>query len=334
MPMTKADVVATLASPLNAFKIVNSTETVGSFTEDRASAIMGRFGAAARMIPVTVEVKGEGVKHRTVHFEVLNNRALTPTTMLASVFQSLQQSNSASAEMSFRMSGELTLQGEPTVHLGGIMAPSGATSAAINTALYINERFGSLYANEAEQPLVTGMRLTMETAPDRSTAMLEQARLSRTEVRPGETGEVEATVRPFQSGTEVVRIPVTIPAGTERGQLRLVVSEGAMVDRMTLPSAPKLASAQHAEGLRDVIEQMNSMHANDRIYVTLLDHKPQAILEGGTMGSVPLSMANVLEPLKAEQQVQLTGETAVELGSGETRYAISGTQVLTLTVRE
>jgi hypothetical protein len=45
-------------------------------------------------------------------------------------------------------------------------------------------------------------------------------------------------------------------------------------------------------------------------------------------------MANVLEPLKAEQQVQLTGETAVELGSGATRYAISGTQVLTLTVRE
>jgi hypothetical protein len=146
--------------------------------------------------------------------------------------------------------------------------------------------------------------------------------------------EVEATVRPFQSGIEVVRIPVTIPAGTERGQLRLVVSEGAMVDRMTLPSAPKLALAQHAEGLRDVIEQMNSMHTNDRIYVTLLDHKPQAILEGGTMGSVPLSMANVLEPLKAEQQVQLTGETAVELGSGATRYAISGTQVLTLTVRE
>ena len=56
MPMTKAEVVATLASPLNAFKIINTTETVGSFTEDRASAIMGRFGVAARMIPVSVEV--------------------------------------------------------------------------------------------------------------------------------------------------------------------------------------------------------------------------------------------------------------------------------------
>ena len=48
MPMTKAEVVTTLASPLNAFKIINTTETVGAFTEDRASAIMGRFGERRR----------------------------------------------------------------------------------------------------------------------------------------------------------------------------------------------------------------------------------------------------------------------------------------------
>ena len=54
MPMTKAEVLASLASPLNAFKIINTTETVGAFTEDRASAIMGQFGLKARMIPVVV----------------------------------------------------------------------------------------------------------------------------------------------------------------------------------------------------------------------------------------------------------------------------------------
>jgi hypothetical protein len=340
MPMTKANVVATLPSPLNAFKIINTTETVGAFTEDRASAIMGRFGKQARMIPVTVEVKNapepgaEGKSlDRKVHFEVLDNRELTPSTMLVSVYQSLQQANGASAEMSYRMSGELTLEGLPTVKLAGIMAPSGSNSAAIATALYINDRFGGIYANEAEQPVVTGMRLTMTVIADRRTAVLEQARLSQTEVRPGDTVVVEATVRPFQSGIKVVRIPVTIPPGTLPGELRLVVSDGGTVDRMTLPTALKTAAVQHAVSLRDMIEQMNATHANDRIYVTLLDHKPQAVLEGGTMGAVPLSMANVLEPLKAEQRMQLTGETAVELGSEAADYALTGSQVLTLRVR-
>src|SRR6202163_4459443 len=53
MPMTKSTVLATLPSPLNAFKIAMTTETVGSFVQDRHTSIMGRFGAEAHMVPVT-----------------------------------------------------------------------------------------------------------------------------------------------------------------------------------------------------------------------------------------------------------------------------------------
>jgi hypothetical protein len=44
-------------------------------------------------------------------------------------------------------------------------------------------------------------------------------------------------------------------------------------------------------------------------------------------------MANVLEPLKAEQKMQLTSESVVEAGSAETGYALSGSQVLNLLVK-
>jgi hypothetical protein len=352
MPMTKAEVVATLPSPLNAFKIINTTETVGAFTEDRASAIMGRFGEEARMIPVSVEVKApagsEASKTRTVHFEVLDNRELTPSALIVSVYQSLQQTNSAMADVSYTLSGELTVRGLPSVLFNGIMAPSESAPAAINTALYINDRFGRLYANEIEQPIVTGLHLHLEAIPERRTAVLEQARMSRMEVKPGDTVEVEATIRPYHSGnsspasgssvgaepgSHILRIPVTIPVGTTPGELRLVVSDSGTVDRLTLGAPASAAGSQHILGLRDMIDQMNSMHANDRVYVTLLDHKPQAAIEGGTFGSVPLSMANVLEPLKAEQRLQLTGETAEQLGSTATGYALTGFQLVMLQVR-
>src|SRR6184192_4019234 len=58
MPMRKAQVVATLASPMNSFKIVNTTETVGAFVQDRHSGILGKFDAKPEMIPVTVSVHG------------------------------------------------------------------------------------------------------------------------------------------------------------------------------------------------------------------------------------------------------------------------------------
>ena len=59
LPMTTSDVVATVASPLNAFKIVNTGQTIGVFNEDRESAIHGLFGVPARMIPMHAERLGQ-----------------------------------------------------------------------------------------------------------------------------------------------------------------------------------------------------------------------------------------------------------------------------------
>src|SRR6516225_9663239 len=56
LPMNKANVVATLASPLNAFKIVNTTEQAGTFVQDRHTGIMGRFDVQPEMIPVALTI--------------------------------------------------------------------------------------------------------------------------------------------------------------------------------------------------------------------------------------------------------------------------------------
>ena len=60
LPMTTAEVVATLASPLNAFKIINTGELIGAFTEDRDSAIRGVLGTKAHMIPLHIAVHWRG----------------------------------------------------------------------------------------------------------------------------------------------------------------------------------------------------------------------------------------------------------------------------------
>jgi hypothetical protein len=365
MPMTKAEVVATLASPLNAFKIINTTETVGSFTQDRASAVLGRFGVEARMIPVSVDVVPEAAATHTsgmrqvaaqiggpnpglaspvkpgipgwnggMHFEVLDNRELTPSAILASVYQSLSGTNQSANDISYRMDGEVTLKGLPPVHLAGMMSPGDMNTGAVMAALYVNDRFNRLYSNAEEQPEVTGLHLHMEAIGERRTAVLDGARLGQTEARAGDTLDVEATLRPYQAEERVVRLKVKLPDDLAPGQLRLVVSDGATLDRLMAPAGAGLGFAgQHPMALADTVAQMNRMHANDRIYVTLLDHTPQAALDAQALPGVPISMANVLEPLKTAQKLQLTGESAVEAGSAETDYAVTGSQVLTLQIR-
>ena len=333
MPMTKANVLVSLASPLNAFKIINTTQTVGAFTEDRASAIMGRFGVTARMIPVEVEVTppvegGRTGAAKTFHFEVLDNRQLTPSTMLVSVYQSLQVNNISDAEMSYRLTGEIDVKGMPAVRLEGVMAQSEFNPATINAALLVNDRFSKVYENAQDQPVVTRMQLKAEAIPARMTATLESARLSTLEARPGDEIEVEATLHPYQAEAKLVRVKVKLPADLTPGAMRVMVSDGATLDRLTTH-----AGGERGAGLEDTIAALNRMHANDRVYVALLDHAPQALLESEALPGVPLSMANVLEPLKDAQKMQLTGESVVDAGSTEAGYAVSGSQVLTLMVK-
>ena len=153
----------------------------------------------------------------------------------------------------------------------------------------------------------------MDGIPERRTAVVESARLGTLEARPGQTIEAEVTLRPYQSESRVIRLKVKLPADLAPGQVRVLVSDGATVDRLLSSGG----AAQRSIGLADAIDQMNHLHANDRVYVTLLNRAAQAVLEGETLPGVPLSMANVLGPLKDSQRLQLNGESVVEAGSSE-----------------
>src|SRR5215472_7528823 len=92
LPMNKAQVLATLPSPLNAFKIVNTTERAGVFVQDRHTGIMGVFDKQPDMIPVTLTIHG-GSGTKEFHYEVLNNPRLSPVAIMATVYNALHGVN-------------------------------------------------------------------------------------------------------------------------------------------------------------------------------------------------------------------------------------------------
>ena len=337
MPMTKAQVVATLPSPLNAFKIVNTTETVGSFTEDRESAIRGQFGQQAKMIPVTVKITGEDESHaldqhslneHSLHLEVVDQPQITPTAVMVAVFQALMQRNNFTAETSYRVRSTVDVSGFPAVHFGGLVAPSEIAPANLMAALMVGERFSRLYDNAARQTPINKVEIEVEAIPKHLAADLESAQSTAAIVHAGQTITIEATIRPWRGEVRNVRIPVTLPAVLGEGQIRLLVSDGTTLDKLTQTSrtgSPNLDVAA-------TIEQLNSLHENDRLYITLLEPSPQAVLDGRTLATVPMSMANVLEPLRQNQKLTLSGGSAVPMASIPIDSMLSGQQVLTLRV--
>jgi len=326
LPMTTTDVLATLASPLNAFKIVNTGELIGAFTEDRSSAIRGVLGQKAHMIPFHISVhspKGE----RKLNVEILELPSLTWQAMLVTLYEALLENNESSQETSYHLTGTIDLNGYPPVPLNEWASATDAGGAPLELALEAGSRFARIYSNSSRQAPVRSISLNVESIPHRIQQQLETARLiSGDIVHAGDTVTVEATIRAWQKPARNVRIPVTLPSRLGTGNLRILVSDGNTLDR-TLDQ-PRFSN--RPSDLDTVLALDRRKHSGDRIYVSLLVPETQAGVEGQTLTSLPLSVANALEPLRSTQDLNLNGESATWAADAPADGLLNGFQILTL----
>jgi SpoIVB peptidase S55 len=328
MPMTKANVVATLASPLNAFKIINTTEPVGAFVQDRHTGILGRFGREPQMIPVTLSIhSASGPKE--YHYEVLNNAKLTPLMMMATVFNALMGMNQYGEETTYRMNGRIHVSGYPDVRLNNVFSPVDSAPTAYSVAMALGDHFGRIYDNPFQAPTIGGVTLEFDLERDRHSAVLENARTDVTEARPGDEITIEAVLRPYRGDRIVRRIPVRVPTSVPRGTLRILVSDAETLDRARHVNP----AANRRLDLNSTIELLNKEHLNDHLYVSLLEANPQATVEDKVMPAVPLSVMNVMEGMRATQEMVVYNESAVNESSTPVGYVVSGSQVISLTIK-
>jgi len=328
MPMTKANVVATLSSPLNAFKIINTTEPIGAFVQDRHTGILGRFNKEPQMIPVTLSIHSASGP-REFHYEVLNNAKLTPLMMMATVFNALQGMNQYGEETTYLMNGHIHVNGYPDVRMTNMFSPTESVPTAFAVALSLGDHFGRIFDNPLETPKISGVTLKFDLERDRRSAMLESARTDMTEARPGDEITIEAVLRPYRGERIVRQIPVRVPTSAPKGTLRILVSDAETLDR-TRRLSP--AVSQKLD-LNSTIELLNKEHLNDHLYVSLLEPNPQATVEDKVMPAVPLSVMNVMEGMRATQQMVVFGESAVNESSTPVGYVVSGAQVISLTIK-
>ena len=330
LPMNKAQVLATLPSPLNAFKIVNTTEEAGVFVQDRHTGILGVFNKQPDMIPVTLAIHN-GTSAKEFHYEVLNNPRLSPVAIMATVFNALHGVNEYGEEITYRLNGTINVKGFPEVALKNMFAPAeNGQPAAMSAALSLGERFGRIYDNPYNAPAVESVKLDFDLVRERRWARLESARTDLTEARPGDQIIVETVLAPYRGERSVRQIAVKIPTSASKGTLRILVSDGETLDRLSHVNA---AFGRKLD-LASTIAVLNKEHANNRVYVSLLEADPEARVADKVMPTLPISIMNVMDGMRGNQEMTVSGESNVdETATPPLDYVVSGAQLLTVTVK-
>jgi hypothetical protein len=330
LPMNKAEVLATLPSPLNAFKIVNTTEAVGTFIQDRHTGIMGVFDRQPQMIPVTLTIHS-GTGSKEFHYEVLNNPRLTPIALMVTVFNALHGVNEFGEEITYRLAGSIGVKGFPEVTMRNMFAPlENGQPAAMQAALSLGERFGRIYDNPYNAPAIAGVKLDFDLVRERRWARLESARTDVTEARPGQEITLETVLAPYRGERIVRQIRVKIPTSASKGMLRILVSDGETLDRIGRGNP---AFGRKLD-LASTIAMLNKEHSNNRVYVSLLEGNPEARVADKVMPTLPISIMNVMDGMRGNQEMVVSGESNVdETATAPLDYVVSGAQLLTVTIK-
>ena len=188
MPMSKGEVLMTLASSFQPNKMANATDIVGSLRQDRHSGIMGVLGAESEMIPVAMHVRSLGEKdvvrgEKDYHFSVFVHQKWTPYLMMLTLFNSLSQMNEFADEATYRLSGKVALNGQSNISLYTMQASGEMPMPApMVLAGWFGDKFNRLYLNNVNTPDVKRVDVTVDLLPERRVATIENAWVANPDV--------------------------------------------------------------------------------------------------------------------------------------------------------
>ena len=332
MPMAKASILTTLASELASFKIAELKEIVGTIRQDRLTAIKGQIGVKPEMIPVRVDVQSPFRGQVPYRYEVFQHPFLTPLLFDITLFESILGSLEQSDEMTIEYDGTVRISGHPDVRFKDRFTSSDyslLSPVPFEAASQIGGLFNRLFNNGFETPKITGVEISFRVREERRSATIEELRVEREEVRPGEEINVYAFLRPYRGDLVLKTFRLKIPERVTRGdQLTVAVSDAAalrMKERRLAPTNPG--------SLDRLIEVLNRDRTGDRVYCHLSQTGAGYFINDQLFPSLPLSVMSVIDSSRISTDASRINESLLLVLEQEAGQVVRGNRRLTLTVR-
>lgn len=331
MPLARAHVLATIASPLSPTKVINVGDVIGTVTEDRATAVVAKLGPPPPMIPVELTLEGASNKQQ-FSFEVVDHPQLTPLLVAVSILNGLVASNTYIGDSTLQVTGSISVEGHSSVRLQDTFTPGDqALPDEYAIAASLQALFTKLFTNPYEQPKIKKVELQVHSMPEKRWARIDGAWSEKTEIVAGDNVIVKVLLRPYRGVPFIKEVPITIPAQAPRGPLRVLVSDADSLNRSgrLFTSDPQARLA----GLEELILLNNRQQRNDSLYVTLLQPSPTLLFQDKELPDLPVSQINVLAPHRDQGDSVLLWESAAGQWSVPMNQVITGQQYLNITVR-
>lgn len=280
LPMAESEVITTIASVANSFKLSNSGDLIGVFDQDREAGAHGVLGAEAPMMPV--EIRLRGLVEKDYRMEVADAPLFRPTLLALGTLGALTSGSYATGfqgfdlEATFRFAEREDLVLRQSFH---------GVNAAGACAVYVLTYATFLDFNELGQVELESVELEIVQSERPRAGQLVAVRAERDRVEPGDVLGLQLEVQPFRGEPERRRVEVEIPDTLESGTYYLMVGDGASIDAARL--AVEKSSPRTFEQSLDVLR---SFHSRSELRTLGLTADAGVTVGGETFPGLPASL--------------------------------------------
>jgi len=318
MPLARAGVVAVLPNLMNSFKFFTIGESIGAILADRRDGILGRLGAEAPMVPISVMVDNHSYSYRSARHPLL----------LPLLTGYLSQ---ASQGVSGRSFGDQTVAVQVSVRYPGnptatVSATVASPQASAEASAFATAVVAYLEGSTFEGPEIESIEISLETVEGLEAATIIDIVPERRVVRPGDELAVHFRLRRHRGAEEIHTVKVSVPEGMPEGPIDLVGADGAAWTAYDLQMRP-LRPASFADEVRLV----NSLDEATSLVAVLERRDVGVAVSGGTVSAPPsvvIQMQSALGP-----NLDTVAYSVVAKAKAKMPFPISGAQRIPLTVR-
>lgn len=337
LPFARAEVLALLPALNSSFKISAPREWTGTMVSDRATAIAGEIGRAARTIPVTISVRPQHATPHDYRMQVVNDRLMTSFLTQMALYSSLDATERSTGAGTLRLQGRVQFENNlPPVLIRDIFISDNATpaQAAANAVIIL----GFVMSAGFPELQVKDVSYDVEASEVKSQVVIDQIWTSRGEAKPGDDIQVTALLT-GDNGVEFTRqATYRIPIGAQPGPLNFTVS-----DANTL-NYPEFAGLNPASlhSARQLIDVINRFRGSDNVFVRVWKQEPTysvgASVPGGDLTDPPPSVALILAQPSASASGSILvnntrGAQIAEMAMPVDGYAVTGAKTVQVEVK-
>jgi len=294
LPMATGQVHTIVSSVIRSFKFASPIEIVGVLTADEATAVCGRIGAKAKMIPLVITVdRYKDTEKRVYNCNVAENQLLTPLVL-----------HSAVAGASLMLGG---LPPDNTVKYKVVIDIEGAAQIAfenISTGIGLDEMLEEgtaavaiLLNNPYKKVNIKSINFDVHIVPKNISSRIWSVDLSGSRVKAGQGLDVAVVIESFQAEKKEYHRSLKIPRELAPGKYDLIVCGGSSYQEFLMKTAPYKFIPQNLETL---VGAMNSLLAisRDKLYFLLVLPAAGVAVESAELPDLPATKALLLQDVK------------------------------------